>query len=299
MRARRYTGVVRRAFRASQRLVWLRCVVGGPLLATVAVPTFCRRQPRQRACAPAALRHVGRDLRSARPPGVRRVANRDAVDAAAGAAVLAVAVPILGSPAGRCLEPQAARASLHGLSTLRDPVHGDIELTRDELRLVDTAEFQRLRGIKQLGSAALVYPGAVHTRFEHSIGTLHVCDRLLDACNKNASRDPAGCHRVTDDERRILHNLGYPQPPTLLLCDNECAVGLANKTMVPRLSKSIDMRFHWLQDRIQQRQFRVEHVRGDRNVSDYFTKALPRSKHDQYAPYCATDPVATLPSSLG
>jgi uncharacterized protein len=90
------------------------------------------------------------------------------------------------------------------LSILRDPVHGDIELTRDELRLVDTAEFQRLRGIKQLGSACFVYPGAVHTRFEHSIGTLHVCDRLLDACNKNAARDPAGCHRVSDDERRIL-----------------------------------------------------------------------------------------------
>jgi len=90
------------------------------------------------------------------------------------------------------------------LSILRDPVHGDIELTRDELRLVDTAEFQRLRGIKQLGSAALVYPGAVHTRFEHSIGTLQVCDRLLDSCNKNASRDPAGCHRVSEDERRIL-----------------------------------------------------------------------------------------------
>lgn len=90
------------------------------------------------------------------------------------------------------------------MSILRDPVHGDIELTRDELRLVDTPEFQRLRGIKQLGSAALVYPGAVHTRFEHSIGTLHVCDRLLNACNKNASRDPVGCHHVTDEERRIL-----------------------------------------------------------------------------------------------
>lgn len=90
------------------------------------------------------------------------------------------------------------------MSILRDPVHGDIELTRDELRLVDTSEFQRLRGIKQLGSAALVYPGAVHTRFEHSIGTLHVCDRLLNACNKNASRDPGGCHHVTDEERRIL-----------------------------------------------------------------------------------------------
>ena len=90
------------------------------------------------------------------------------------------------------------------MSILRDPVHGDIELTRDELRLVDTAEFQRLRGIKQLGSAAFVYPGAVHTRFEHSIGTMHVCDRLLDACNKNASRDPGGCQTVTDSERRVV-----------------------------------------------------------------------------------------------
>ena len=90
------------------------------------------------------------------------------------------------------------------MSILRDPVHGDIELSRDELRLVDTIEFQRLRGIQQLGSASLVYPGATHTRFEHSIGTLHVCDKLLDACDKNAARDPAGCHRVTDDERRVL-----------------------------------------------------------------------------------------------
>jgi HD superfamily phosphohydrolase len=90
------------------------------------------------------------------------------------------------------------------VSILRDPVHGDIEMTKDELRLVDTAEFQRLRGIKQLGSASLVYPGAVHTRFEHSIGTLHVCEQLLQACNKNAARDPAGCHRVGDDERRVL-----------------------------------------------------------------------------------------------
>ncbi|MBL9076828.1 MAG: HD domain-containing protein [Planctomycetes bacterium] len=90
------------------------------------------------------------------------------------------------------------------MSILRDPVHGDIELSRDELRLVDTLEFQRLRGIQQLGSASLVYPGATHTRFEHSIGTLHVCDQLLHACNKNAARDPAGCHRVTDEERRVL-----------------------------------------------------------------------------------------------
>jgi hypothetical protein len=50
--------------------------------------------------------------------------------------------------------------------------------------------------------------------------------------------------RIADNERLILHNLGYPQPLTLLLRDNEIAVGLANKTITPRLSKSIDMRFH-------------------------------------------------------
>lgn len=87
---------------------------------------------------------------------------------------------------------------------IRDPVHGDIELTREEMRVVDTPEFQRLRGIKQLGTAYLVFPGATHTRFEHSIGTLHMTDRLLDAVDRNAARDPGGCRAITRDERRIL-----------------------------------------------------------------------------------------------
>ncbi len=89
------------------------------------------------------------------------------------------------------------------MSILRDPVHGDVELLRDELRLVDTDTFQRLRGIKQLGSASFVYPGATHTRFEHSIGTLHVCDQLLTACTKNAQRR-ADCLPVGDADRRVL-----------------------------------------------------------------------------------------------
>ncbi|MBK8975985.1 MAG: HD domain-containing protein [Planctomycetes bacterium] len=89
-------------------------------------------------------------------------------------------------------------------TVVRDPVHGDVELTRDELRLIDTREFQRLRGVKQLGTANLVYPGAVHTRFEHSLGTVASLERLLDAVDRSASRDPAGCHHTTADERRVL-----------------------------------------------------------------------------------------------
>jgi HD superfamily phosphohydrolase len=87
---------------------------------------------------------------------------------------------------------------------VRDPVHGDIELTREEVRVLDTPQLQRLRGIKQLGTAYLVYPGATHTRFEHSIGVLHMTDRLLNAVNKNAERDPDHCRSVASEERRIL-----------------------------------------------------------------------------------------------
>lgn len=87
---------------------------------------------------------------------------------------------------------------------VRDPVHGDVELSREELRLIDTAAFQRLRGVKQLGTASLVYPGAVHSRFEHSIGVLHVTQQLLDAIARNAIRDPGQAMEPTPEEARIL-----------------------------------------------------------------------------------------------
>lgn len=61
---------------------------------------------------------------------------------------------------------------------IRDSIHGDLHLTDYELKIVDTVEMQRLRRIKQLGFTNLVYPGANHTRFEHSIGTLSLANKL-------------------------------------------------------------------------------------------------------------------------
>ncbi len=57
---------------------------------------------------------------------------------------------------------------------VKDPVHGYIELGEDELRVVDTPAFQRLRRIIQLPFVYLVYPGARHTRFDHSLGCMHL-----------------------------------------------------------------------------------------------------------------------------
>src|SRR5690349_11865930 len=74
--------------------------------------------------------------------------------------------------------PRSPMAGRKRFSVVRDPVHGDVYLTHEELRLLDTREMQRLRGIKQLGTAYLVFPGATHTRFEHSIGSLHMAARM-------------------------------------------------------------------------------------------------------------------------
>jgi HD superfamily phosphohydrolase len=68
---------------------------------------------------------------------------------------------------------------------IRDPIHQDIWITAFERELIDTPAFQRLRNLKQLGPTDLVYPGAVHSRFLHSIGTLYCAQQLIEVVNRN------------------------------------------------------------------------------------------------------------------
>src|SRR6476661_2960592 len=65
------------------------------------------------------------------------------------------------------------------LEILRDPIWNNIRVDELTLRLVDTEIFQRLRYVRQLGLAYLVYPGATHTRFEHALGTYHLARGTL------------------------------------------------------------------------------------------------------------------------
>jgi putative nucleotidyltransferase with HDIG domain len=64
-----------------------------------------------------------------------------------------------------------------------DPIHDFVRVNQSELEIIDTPIFQRLRRIKQLSGAHLIYPGAQHTRFEHSLGVMHIasmaCQSLL------------------------------------------------------------------------------------------------------------------------
>ncbi|MFB6183497.1 MAG: HD domain-containing protein [Haloarculaceae archaeon] len=65
------------------------------------------------------------------------------------------------------------------MTTIKDSVHDHIEVTDVARDLLDTPPVQRLRHVKQLGTVTLVYPGANHTRFEHSLGVYHLADEAL------------------------------------------------------------------------------------------------------------------------
>jgi HD superfamily phosphohydrolase len=65
------------------------------------------------------------------------------------------------------------------------PIHGHVELHREELAVIDHPSFQRLRRVRQLGLAHMVFPGATHTRFEHCVGAVHVAQTIVDHVNRN------------------------------------------------------------------------------------------------------------------
>ena len=79
--------------------------------------------------------------------------------------------------------------------------------------------------------------------------------------------------------RHVLHDLGWPQSTTTIICDNSCAVGIATRTVKQKQSKAIDMRYHWVRDQVQQGKLAVVWEKGQDNLADFFTKAHPVHHH--------------------
>lgn len=99
----------------------------------------------------------------------------------------------------------------HSTSSVRIPELRNVVLTRRVAAVVDHPAFQRLRRVRQLGPTHLVYPGATHTRFEHSLGVF-ACVRLYVL---NLLRNPAFATSVTEEDiltvlaAGLLHDLGH------------------------------------------------------------------------------------------
>ena len=94
--------------------------------------------------------------------------------------------------------------------TIRDPLWNTIQLDAQAARILDSAAFQRLRYIKQLGHAHLVYPGATHTRFDHAVGVYHLARRALSTLGERAGLDdlePLDCAAIP--LAGLLHDVGH------------------------------------------------------------------------------------------
>ncbi len=93
---------------------------------------------------------------------------------------------------------------------LRDPLWNNIRVDELTLRLIDTDIFQRLRYVRQLGLAYLVYPGATHTRFEHAVGAYHLARGTVA---QMAERDVLGGAGAEDQAivraAALLHDVGH------------------------------------------------------------------------------------------
>jgi len=95
---------------------------------------------------------------------------------------------------------------------IRDPIHGAIELTSDERALIDSAQYQRLRNVKQLGFADLAFPGATHTRYAHGLGAMAMATKVFDTVSPQLELDVEDRARFRQTLRLavLFHDLGHP-----------------------------------------------------------------------------------------
>jgi HD superfamily phosphohydrolase len=102
-----------------------------------------------------------------------------------------------------------------GNKIIRDQVLGYVRLSEAEIRVVDTPHFQRLRDVRQL-TCHHVYPSALHTRFDHSLGTMELTGKAIEHINKNSKTGMVPDFFISDELRgataiaALLHDVGQP-----------------------------------------------------------------------------------------
>ncbi|MEM6730682.1 MAG: HD domain-containing protein [Myxococcota bacterium] len=97
------------------------------------------------------------------------------------------------------------------MPAIHDPIHGTIELSVPELRLIDSWPFQRLRHIKQLGFSELAFPGATHSRYAHSLGAMQMATFMVDHILAGVELSAADRKRMRQLVRLavLFHDIGH------------------------------------------------------------------------------------------
>jgi len=120
-------------------------------------------------------------------------------------------------------------------------------------------------------------------KFPPNNGAILTVATIIKAVMSSAAEAELGALFINAKEavylRQILEEMGHPQPRTPIQTDNTTAEGVINKTIQPKRTKAMDMRFHWLRDREAQGQFKIYWRPGGTNLADYFTKHHAPAHH--------------------
>ena len=170
--------------------------------------------------------------------------------------------------------------AIHLLQYLKYSPHSTINYFPSLMRLIAHSDASYLSELNARSRAAYFLTlGTMDPLFIN--GPISVGTSILDVVVSSAYEAEYGglflTGKLCAHIRSILEDLGYPQEPTVIYCDNQSAVGTANDTTKPKRSKAIDMRFHWIKDRVNQGQFHIVWQAGERNLADFFTKTHPIS----------------------
>ena len=127
---------------------------------------------------------------------------------------------------------------------INDPVYGFLRFPEPEImKVIDHPWFQRLRSIKQMGMAHLVYPGAVHTRFHHSLGACHLMGKALDELKSKdiqLNRDECVAARLAG----LLHDVGHG--PFSHALEHVLVGGVSHETLSRVIMQRMDVQFNGL-----------------------------------------------------
>lgn len=184
------------------------------------------------------------------------------------------------------------RKKFHKPKALKDNLWGMVEIDPVCAWLIDGPLLQRLRYVKQLGVTYLTYPGAQHTRFEHSIGVLYVVNRLLDAFHRNkvnagtsandhphlraASYEDLSYEATIVRLAALLHDIGHI--PFSHATENSFIQNEASTNVGPFKTKDFLDEFRLFYLGIKPGCTPIKAVRDQKSLSEIFSAAIVLSK---------------------
>ncbi len=133
------------------------------------------------------------------------------------------------------------KIALNKKKIFNDPIYGFISIPNDLIfDLIEHPYFQRLRRISQLGLTHMVYPGAIHTRFAHALGSMHMCGMALEVLKSKGQK-------ITEDESNgvliavLLHDIGHG--PYSHALENSIVTGITHEKLSELYMEALNIEF--------------------------------------------------------